>query len=208
MASLDDTPRLLCGRPVDQVWADLDDPPTAHELGCPYCQAARHSLDNLTAATQAMKLAEDADPDLQPSESLTASIVTIARAEVRRGRRIPLDHHTSVHTTTGADLSISEQAIATVVRDLIDTSRYGAEARRCRIDVDLPNPEDSPQRLGKEDAAATRLQVQLSVSLPAGQPLHLAANDLRARIADGVTNKLGLIAIRIDIIVEDLHDLT
>lgn len=216
--ALNDTPRLPCGRPVDQVWMDLESPPTPHEQGCVYCQAARRSLDNLTAATQALQKADDSNPDLQPSASMTANVMKVARAEVRRARRIPLDQPWP-GANADMSLTISEQAIATVIRHIADTSTEGPEARHCRIEVDLTTPPGTVSNdAGAEDSAvdsegvdgsgeATRLQVELTVSLPAGAPLHIAANSLRTAIAEGVLDQLGLIASRIDIVVEDTHDL-
>lgn len=210
--ALNDTPRLLCGRPVDQVWIDFENPPTPHEQGCVYCQAARRSLDNLTAATQTLRTADDSNPDLQPSASMTANVMKIARAEVRRARPIPLDE---ARPEANADitLTISEQAIATVIRHIADTTE-GAEARHCRIEVDLTTAPDTVDSAGIDSGggdgfgAATRLQIELTVSLPVGSPLSTAADSLRTAIAHGVRDQLGLTTSRIDIVVEDLHDLT
>lgn len=227
--ALNDTPRLPCGRPVDQVWIDLESPPTPHEQGCVYCQAARRSLDDLTAATQALQKADDTNPDLQPSASMTANVMRVARAEVRRARRIPLDEPLTA-ASPDISLTISEQAVAAVIRHIADTSTEGAEARHCRIEVDLTTPagtvtnnadaEDSAvdsESTASSDVdsggvdgsgAATRLLVELTISLPAGKPLTTAADSLRTAIAHGVRDQLGLTTSRINIVVEDLHDLT
>lgn len=212
--ALNDTPRLPCGRPVDQVWIDFEDAPTPHEQGCVYCQAARRSLDDLTTATQTLRIADGENPDLQLSTSITANVMHIARAEVRRARRIPLDQPRP-EATPDVSLTISEQAIATVIRHIVDTTTEGAEARHCRINVDLTTaPDTTSNTVGANSAdgdgadVATRLQIELTVSLPIGSSLRIAADRLRTAIAQGVSDQLGLTASRIDIVVEDLHDLT
>lgn len=211
--ALNDTPRLPCGRPVDQVWIDFEDSPTPHEQGCVYCQAARRSLDDLTTATQTLRITDGDNPDLQMSTSITANVMHIARAEVRRARRIPLDQPRP-GATPDVSLTISEQAIATVIRHIADTTTEGAEARHCRINVDLTAPNTTSSTLdannADEDGAdvATPLQIELTVSLPIGSSLRIAADRLRMAIAQGVSDQLGLTPSRIDIVVEDLHDLT
>lgn len=45
------TTQLGCGRDIDEVWANADSLPDAHELTWPDCQAARASLRELNAAT-------------------------------------------------------------------------------------------------------------------------------------------------------------
>lgn len=206
--ALNDTPRLPCGRPVDEVWIDFEDPPTPHEQGCVYCQGARRSLDDLTVATQTLRIADDDNPDLQLSASIATNVMHIARAEVRRARRIPLDQPRP-ETNPDVSLTISEQAIATVIRHIADTTTDGAEARHCQITVDLTTAPDTENGAGRDGLEmATRLQIELTVSLPIGSPLRIAAENLRTAIAQGVNDQLGLTTSRIDIVVEDLHDLT
>ena len=58
-----------------------------------------------------------------------------ARAEVRRGRRLPLDE--PVADGTVSDLSVSEQTVAAAVRRAGDAVP-GVEVRRCRVELGDP----------------------------------------------------------------------
>ena len=60
-----DPNRLGCGRSIDDVWVRVDLPPDPHEQTCPDCQAARHDLGDLAAATRGVVAADKADPALR-----------------------------------------------------------------------------------------------------------------------------------------------
>ena len=133
--STDSTNRLGCGRDIDDVWATIDRPPSAHERQCPYCQEARASLGRLNRVIDAQRRADAAQPDLQPGPQVLSRVMEIARAEVRRGRRLPLDE--PVADGTVSDLSVSEQTVAAVVRRAGDAVP-GVEVRRCRVELGDP----------------------------------------------------------------------
>lgn len=195
-----DSPRLGCGRPIDHIWDTVDEPPTAHELTCPDCQAARKSLEELTAATQAMRDDDDRTPGLRPRETLTRDIMTLARAEVRRGRRIPLNQPGAGHQV--ADLMISEQAVAAVVRAVGDRTFDAVHTRRCRVELDLSVPGN-----GSGDQPAN-VQIQLNISISAQQSIPQGVNVLRREIIDHIADEIGLVVTQVDITVEDIHDVT
>lgn len=133
--STDSTNRLGCGRDIDDVWATIDRPPSAHERQCPYCQEARASLGRLNRVIDAQRRADAAQPDLQPGPQVLSRVMEIARAEVRRGRRLPLDE--PVADGTVSDLSVSEQTVAAAVRRAGDAVP-GVEVRRCRVELGDP----------------------------------------------------------------------
>ncbi|MBA3527803.1 MAG: hypothetical protein H0T91_00515 [Propionibacteriaceae bacterium] len=199
----DDTPRLGCGLPVDDIWDTVDEPLTPHEQTCPDCQAARKSLEELTAATQAMRTDDDGDPGLRPRATLTRDIMTIARAEVRRGRQIPLNHPRTGREV--ADLMVSEQAVASVVRAVGDRTFDTVHARRCRVELDLtPIPANTDSN-GPGDQPAL-VQIQLTISISAKQSIPESVTVLREQIIDHIADEIGLIVTRVDITVEDVHD--
>ncbi len=144
--STDSTTRLGCGRDIDDVWASIDQPPSPHERTCPFCQQARASLSRLARVIDAQRRADAASPDQQPGPQVLTRVMEIARAEIRRGRRLPLDEPADDGAVS--DLSVSEQTVAAVVRRAGDTVP-GVEVRRCR--VELGDPRVSP--VGPDEGA-------------------------------------------------------
>lgn len=198
-------PALLgCGRPIDDVWETMDAPVSAHERHCPDCRAARSSLEPLFTATHELRIRDNNDADLKPRASVKASIMDIARAEVRRGRQLPL-HQPSADQLgsdlTGPDLTISEQAVTSVIRAVGDTTVNDVRARRCSVELD---DTDAGNQLDSASQPA-RLRIHLTVSVLATLLIPEAVDALRQSIIDHVAQELGLVATRVDITVEDIH---
>ena len=195
MALANSTTRLGCGRDIDEVWEHADNPPDAHELECPDCRAARASLTDLNAATRDLRSRDQDDPNLHLSADLVSKITSIARAEVRRGRRIPLRRSPS--DTEEAELTVSEQAIATVIRHTCDESP-DIEARRCHVEI-----ADDATGLDP-DGVAIRIRLRISVAASTASPGRVEA--LRQQIIAAVDGSVGVTARIVDIDVEDVHD--
>lgn len=199
--------RLGCGRDVDQVWENLDHAPDAHELACPFCRAARTDLAGLARATRELRDVEAADPDGTPGPQVLERILTVARAEVRRGRRLPLDR-------TGVDedsvSTVSEQAVTAVVRRAGDRDPR-VQIRRCTLVVD-PDPDPGPVPLGTVEGGGvpepgpTAVRVSLRVSIGHGAPVVDVGARLRASVIEAVGREVGMDVVSVDIAVEDLHD--
>jgi hypothetical protein len=195
MALANSTTRLGCGREIDEVWANADAPPNAHELECPDCQAARASLTELKTATHDLRSRDQEDPNLRLSADLVSKITSIARAEVRRGRRIPL--RPGPADGEDADLTVSEQAVATVIRHTCD-QQPDIEARRCSVEIadDATDPD--------VEAVAIRAHLRISVAASTTSPGRI--DDLRQLIIAAVQDQVGVTAQIVDIDVEDVHD--
>lgn len=193
------TTRLGCGRDIDDVWAHADSVPDAHEQTCPDCQAARASLTELNAATRDLRSRDQADPELHLSDDLVSKISSIARAEVRRGRRIPLRRvPEDLGRDAGeSDLTVSEQAIAGIIRDTCD--RFAdVEARRCSVEI-------SDRRDGLDpETVAIRARLRISVAASTASPGRIA--ELREQVIAAVHDRVGVTAQIVDIDVEDVFD--
>lgn len=185
--------RLGCGRDIDDVWSRADQPPSTHEASCPDCQAARRSLTELNDASQHLKTQDLHDRDLHLAAEVLNKVTSIARAEVRRGARISL-HRAQDHP---AELTISEQAIATVIRHTSDLIP-GVETRRCT--VRLLKDDD------QEALSPVAIAVQLRVSVSAASSITDQVDQLRQQLIGAVAAEIGLDAASIDIFVEDLND--
>lgn len=183
----DDT-RLSCGRSIDDVWSRIAAPPDDHERDCPYCLEARARLLRLSEAAADLRVAEANDPDLQPEPGFTASVMSVVRAEVRRGHSLPLD----VDEDPG--LTISEQAVVSLVWAAADTVA-GVRARRCR--VRLVDPDELPP-------GRTMVDVDLAVAFHPGTPLRAATEQLRARVRRIVDAEAGVEVRRVELVVEDV----
>ncbi|WP_182561519.1 Asp23/Gls24 family envelope stress response protein [Microlunatus kandeliicorticis] len=213
--------RLGCGRDIDDVWAGVDRPPDAHERTCPDCRAARASLSQLAEVTAEQRRRDVEDPELQPSPQVLERIMDIARAEVRHGRRLPLDEP-EPHRPT-ADLTVSEQALASVVRSAGDTVR-GVEVRRVRIELPRRRPWVASDAVADDSVAPdgtglttstpgpdpeprpARVALLLQISVAASASIPAVTSELRQVVREAVENEVGMDPVKIDISVQDLHD--
>ena len=188
----DDT-RLSCGRSIDDVWDHIGSPPDAHERDCPYCQEARTRLLRLSAATADLRSTEAVDPDLQPAPGFAESVMTLVRAEVRRGQVIPLE------ADPDPELTISEQAVVGLVWTAADAVP-GLRARRCRV------VQADPADLTDADVASslTLVDVDLTVAIEPGTSIPAASDLLRRRVVGLVDLETGLQVRRVDLTVEDV----
>ena len=195
MALNEDQPRLGCGRIIDDVWASIDQPPTAHEMECPDCQSARLALHHLESVTGSLRDHDRDDPDLRPGIRVKEAIMMVARAEVRRSRRAPL-----VTTDLGA-IDISEQALSGLIRFAASTLP-GVRARRCTIAGALTAPHPPTTAVD-----AGNVRITLTVAIASRVRIPATMNLLRERVAAVVRAQTSITMQQIDIIVEDLYDL-
>ncbi|MEP6651081.1 MAG: Asp23/Gls24 family envelope stress response protein [Lapillicoccus sp.] len=220
--------RLGCGRDVDEVWDSIDQPPNEHERTCPYCTRARANLAELSTATHELTIADQQDPSLRVPAERLANVLAIVRTEVRRGRSIPLQrpvsdpHHDLGNAgDTGADagadtaadavpdLTVSEQVIATVVRETCDRNP-DVEVRRVSIDI---APATAARREGGspslprvDEMQPTDVVMDLEVTVSHTAAIPDLIDGLRRRIMAAVASQIGVIVSRINIHVQDLHD--
>ncbi len=187
--------RLGCGRIIEDVWATIDDPPDEHEENCPDCTAARSDLADLNAATREMITADAEDPKLRTDPAALEEIIAAARAEIRRGRKIPLRR--SPEDQAKGQLAISELSVIALIRRVCDDIRE-VEARQCRIHLESTESDVTE--------TATQISVDLVVTVAADQPIGSLTNDLRAKIIAAVDLKIGLDVRAVNVTVEDLHD--
>lgn len=189
MALEHDPSRLDCGRRIDDVWESIDLAPDDHEVDCPSCRAARASLQQLAEVTEELRATDPAGDVLVPSTSVKDAIMRVARAEVRRGRRLPV-----VADELGS-VQISEQTVSAVVRFACD-SVDGVRARRCAVVVSPAVDPDAPSRVD----VSLRMTVEASLSIPQ------VTDIVRARIDTVLAAQVGLRPRRIDLLVEDVYD--
>lgn len=194
--AVDDTV-LGCGRTVEAVWANMSDPPTPHEVSCEQCRAARGSLRALQQFTSHYREAEyraQEQPEAvdRPSPTVRSTVMAIARAEVRRGRRIP------IATTDLGPILISEQALLALVRVTLD-SVDGMRARRVSTTGILDTFPVRSEETDREVRISCRVAVAPGVGIPA------AASEARNRVGAAILRSLNVMVDAVDIIVEDLY---
>lgn len=202
-----DPNRLGCGRSIDDVWAHVDLPPDPHEQTCPDCQAARHDLGDLAAATRGVVAADKADPALRLNSGATTGILEIARAEVRRGRRIPMEQLRP--GAAGDELTVSEQTLANLIRRTSDEID-GLEARRSAVALSKHDPlnERAPgpeTRQPETLAAPAEITVDLRISVAPTAAIPALTRLLRDRLRTAIDLEVGMAATVINITVEDIH---
>ncbi|WP_258805759.1 Asp23/Gls24 family envelope stress response protein [Pseudarthrobacter sp. NS4] len=186
-------PRLGCGRSIDEAWAAIKEPPTAHENGCVQCRTARASLANLAEATRRLRDNDAEDTSLQPHHVVKDAVMNLARAEVRRGNLLP------VYRGDQGGIAMSEQAIISVIWFGAD-ALPGVRARRCRVHP-VPDIADGPRPAGTAD-----ISVNLRIAVASGTDIPGTAELLRQRIISVITAHVGLNAGTINITVEDFYD--
>jgi uncharacterized alkaline shock family protein YloU len=198
--------RLGCGRSIDDVWARVDLPPDPHEQTCPDCQAARHDLSDLATATRGIVAADKADPALRLDSGAITGILEIARAEVRRGRRIPMEQPRA--GASGDELTVSEQTLANLIRRTSDEID-GLEARRSAVALSKHDPLNEgapePETRQPELAAPTEITVDLRISVAPNAAIPALTRLLRDRLRTAIELKVGITATVINITVEDIH---
>ena len=204
--SLTDPNRLGCGRSIDDIWAHVDLPPDPHEQTCPDCQAARHDLSDLATATRGVVAADKADPALRLNSGAITGILEIARAEVRRGRRIPMEQPRV--GAAGDELTVSEQTLANLIRRTSDEID-GLEARRSAVALSKHDPLNEgapePETRQPELAAPTEITVDLRISVAPNAAIPALTRLLRDRLRTAIELKVGITATVINITVEDIH---
>ncbi|MDJ0358524.1 Asp23/Gls24 family envelope stress response protein [Paenarthrobacter sp. PH39-S1] len=130
--------------------------------------------------------------------------MNVARAEIRRSRRIAL------HGKENGTTEISEQALSSVIR-FAATAIPGIHARRCHIEIrsggNDPSGEDRPS--GNTATAANEgahLIINLRVAAAPSVEIPRTVDSLRQRISNAITACVGISAGTINITVEDLYD--
>lgn len=186
-----DATTLGCGRDMDAVWDQIQLPPDAHERGCPDCQAARADLAPLAAATTQLDEFDVEDPTLHTEPRVLERITAIARAEVRRGRQLPLRNPTP---DDPSQLTISEQTVAGLVRRVAD-QLASLEARRCSVEVETEHNVPGA-------AAVLRITLRIAVSPTIVIPEVVAR--LRTEIVETVTREVGVQISQVRVLVEDV----
>lgn len=182
-----DDQRLGCGRTIDQVWQRLDREPDEHEAGCDFCRDARSSLTRLAGVIEEFRADElssgaSGRADVMPGSRVKDAVMQVARAEVRRGRRL------QVRTDPGGSIEISEQTLSALIRFACD-SVPGVRSRRC-------------QAAQQDDV----LNVAVRLAIRSGESAPALADLVRARITAVVPARAGLSVGRIDLIIEDVYD--
>lgn len=191
--AVNDETRLGCGRPVEDVWATAESAPNAHEQTCPFCQDARHSLQELAEATDALVVQEAEAPEYAPDSRVKDLVMQLVHVEVRRGRPIPLVHPLD---GTPSGLTISKQAVLDVIWRAAD-GVSGVRARHCHIEL-----EAAAQQPGRP--AVVHLGVNVAVA--AGVSILEVTEKLRTRLQQQIALETGLSTRRINVTVEDLYD--
>ncbi len=198
--ALDDEPRLGCGRSIDRIWTTIDRPPSVHEQTCRQCQAARARLQRLSEATQSLRESDRHDTALKPGSGVKTGIMDVARAEIRRSRRIILAADGNGTT------EISEQALSSVIR-LAAAEVGGIHARRCRIEISSAGSDSVDDRpAGNSGLVGTHLVISLRVAAAPGINIPRTVESLRQRIITAVPAGVGISAGTVNLTVEDLYD--
>ncbi|GHH10967.1 hypothetical protein [Streptomyces rubradiris] len=170
---------LSCGRLLSRAWEQARDAVPAadpHTRSCPHCREAAEGLAAVSAATRALR-AED-PPGLR---ALAARVMDTVRAEVRRGRLLPV-------AGPGREPRIAESAAAKVLRRAADTVP-GARAAACRL-------------VPVGDGIGVRVTMTLAAALD--HPLPERVHQVRRTVLRSAGQDLGMAVTAVDIAVIDV----
>ncbi|WTO36195.1 hypothetical protein OG399_18260 [Streptomyces achromogenes] len=170
---------LSCGRLLSRAWEQARDAVPAadpHALSCPHCREAAEGLAAVSAAARALRA--ETVPGLL---ALAARVMDIVRAEVRRGRLLPL-------SGPGREPRIAESAAAKVLRRAADTVP-GAWAATCRL---VPV------------GAGTGVRVTMTLAAALDQPLPERVRQVRRTVLHSAGQDLGMAVTAVDIAVVDV----
>lgn len=192
-----DSAVLGCGRSIDDVWENISRAPMNHERQCEQCQSARESLLGVQQLTRRYRGAEERaqhhpEPEERPSPGVRSRLLAVARAEVRRGRLIP------VAATARGPILISEQTLLVLVRTAVDTIP-GVRARRIETSG-LVRARDA-----QGDGTVPDVRITCRVAVAPGVVIPRVAEEAREAITTAVGQHLQLQSDAVDIIVEDLY---
>lgn len=206
--------RLACGRDMDAVWDRIGAPPDEHERTCPHCGQARRDLGELASLTALERDAERADPALEPDPAVLGRIMDVARAEVRRGRRFPLDEPEV--SRPAPELTVSEQTVSASARRAGDAVA-GVQVERCVVTLVVDGPR--PRSTGPADSRGawqgpdsysrtrpSRVEATLQITVPLSASIPSVAAEVRSSVRRRVSNEVGVDVVRVDIEVRDARD--
>lgn len=204
--------RLACGRDMDAVWDRIGAPPDEHERTCPHCGQARRDLGELASLTALERVSEREDPALEPDPAVLGRIMDVARAEVRRGRRFPLDEPEDSRPVP--ELTVSEQAVSASARRAGDAVA-GVQVERCVVTlVDGPRPRSTGPvgvLAGTEpdsyrQTRPSQVEATLQITVPVSASIPSVAAEIRSSVRRRVSREVGVDVVRVDIEVRDTHD--
>lgn len=204
--------RLACGRDMDAVWDRIGEPPDEHERTCPHCGQARRDLGELASLTALERVSEREDPALEPDPAVLGRIMDVARAEVRRGRRFPLDEPEDSGPVP--ELTVSEQAVSASARRAGDAVA-GVQVERCVVTlVDGPRPRSTGPvgvLAGTEpdsyrQTRPSQVEATLQITVPVSASIPSVAAEIRSSVRRRVSREVGVDVVRVDIEVRDTHD--
>ncbi|MET4060875.1 hypothetical protein ABIB35_002432 [Arthrobacter sp. UYP6] len=178
-------PPLGCGRTVNRIWLEMYLPPDPHTRTCPDCRTARKNMEDLYAATDALRDHDLRHPGLRPPHGLKEAVLHVALAQARRGIRLPLAE------TLRGSVEINDVALAGVVREAA-RDLGGVRARRCLID--------------QVPGADSGLLIHLRTAVAPGVDIRRTMAFLRLRIRDAVEASVGIVPHTVHLTVEDLYD--
>lgn len=206
--------RLACGRDMDAVWDRIGSAPDEHERGCPHCEQARRDLAELASLTALEREAERTAPGLEPDPAVLGRIMDVARAEVRRGRRFPLDEPEV--SEPAPELTVSEQAVSASARRAGDAVP-GVEVERCVVSlvVDGRGPRQAspdgaralrPEPDSYSSTRPSRVEATLQITVPVSASIPAVAAEVRSGVRRRVSSEVGVDVVRVDIEVRDTRD--
>ncbi|MEZ2372476.1 hypothetical protein [Arthrobacter sp. RCC_34] len=176
---------LPCGRTRDDVLQNLDGPPDAHEIQCPWCHAERARLKDLDTGLATLLRSEDED---QANDD--GAIAAVMRA-VRENLR-PLRSTRAIAADGGEPVKVTSLDLADAVRNV-----FGGIARIQVNYVDV-RPEDS-------DSPHVRWRAECAVSVAPDSDLTEVESAVVSKVSEGVRAVVVAEHLVVDVTLEDVH---
>jgi len=176
---------LPCGRTRDDVLQNLDGPPDAHEIQCPWCHDERARLKDLDSGLAT--ILRTGDEDGGNDDGAIAAVMRAVRENLRPLR------------STSAVSALGGEAVKVTSLDLADAVR-GAFGESPRIQVNYvdvrPSDGVSPHRQWRAECA---------VSVAPDSDLTEVETTVVAKVSEGVRTVVVAEHLVVDVTLEDVH---
>jgi len=176
---------LPCGRTRDDVLQNLDGPPDAHELQCPWCHDERARLKDLDSGLAS--ILRTSDEDGGNDDGAVAAVMRAIRENLR-----PLRSTSAVAAGSGETVRVTSLDLADAVRDAF------GESQRIQVNYVDVRPEDSaaPHRTWRAECA---------VSVTPDSDLTEVEASVVSQVSAGVRAVVVADHLIVDVTLEDVH---
>ncbi|TFV64132.1 Asp23/Gls24 family envelope stress response protein [Geodermatophilus sp. DF01-2] len=201
----EDSDRLACGKPVDDLLAQVTDgaPPRdpEHQRGCPHCRAALAELEDLWAPVRDLA-AEHVRAPAGLLQAVMAQIRELSRNAWQAVLHDPVGQTRIAARVVGAVARLAAESVPHVTLALGGGHAAGPmEATADPARVAGPEGEAATD-IG---VAGTHVVIDVQIAVDFGVPIPQVADQVRRRVAHHIATHTGLTTTEVNVTVVDVR---